>query len=269
MQRILSLGAGIQSTAVALMSTDGTLPPLDHAIFSDTGWEPQGVYDHLERLTTHLEAHGTQVHRVSWGNLRDDTLAQIDVTWIPFKVGRSGIMKRQCTENYKLLPLNAKVRQILGASTTIRDNGREKVGRLPWSARCELWVGISTDEIERVRPSRHKYMQRVDPLVDWLDMTRADCEGYLAEHWPHPVERSACIGCPYRSNGEWVDMQINDRTSWDDAVSFDAAVREMGGVYSDAYLHNDRIPLGDIDFASKPKAAPRPGCSPWGCASEE
>ncbi|KKN55324.1 hypothetical protein LCGC14_0583140, partial [marine sediment metagenome] len=42
--RILSLGAGVQSTAVLLMSCQGVLPPLDAAVFADTGWEPKAVY---------------------------------------------------------------------------------------------------------------------------------------------------------------------------------------------------------------------------------
>lgn len=39
--KVLSLGAGVQSTTVLLMSWAGELPPLDCAIFADTGWEPQ------------------------------------------------------------------------------------------------------------------------------------------------------------------------------------------------------------------------------------
>lgn len=49
--RTLSLGAGVQSTTLLLMSLDGTLPKVDYAIFADTGWEPQRVYDHLDRIT--------------------------------------------------------------------------------------------------------------------------------------------------------------------------------------------------------------------------
>lgn len=43
MINVLSLVAGVQSTTVALMSIEGALPRLDHAVFADTGWEPQGV----------------------------------------------------------------------------------------------------------------------------------------------------------------------------------------------------------------------------------
>lgn len=63
--RLLSLGAGLQSTVLALMACDGTLPKPDGAIFADTGWEPQRVYDHLDRLGEVLDEAGIPLHRVS------------------------------------------------------------------------------------------------------------------------------------------------------------------------------------------------------------
>jgi len=49
--RVLSLGAGVQSTTLALMAAHGEVGPMpDCAIFADTGWEPQAVYDHLAWL---------------------------------------------------------------------------------------------------------------------------------------------------------------------------------------------------------------------------
>ena len=74
--RVLSLGAGVQSTTVALMGVHKEIPHMDHAIFSDTGWEPQSVYDHLQWLKPILEKNGTQVHIVSAGNLRKDALGE-------------------------------------------------------------------------------------------------------------------------------------------------------------------------------------------------
>ncbi len=38
--RALSLGAGVQSTTLALLAVEGVLPMPDVAIFADTGWEP-------------------------------------------------------------------------------------------------------------------------------------------------------------------------------------------------------------------------------------
>ena len=75
---ILSLGGGVQSTALALMAAGGDLPPdfrrPSAAIFADTGWEPASVYTHLrwlvQTLGTTLPVHivramrpdGTPVH---------------------------------------------------------------------------------------------------------------------------------------------------------------------------------------------------------------
>jgi hypothetical protein len=47
--RLLSLGAGVQSTAVLLLACDGAIPPFDAAYFADTGWEPKPVYANLAR----------------------------------------------------------------------------------------------------------------------------------------------------------------------------------------------------------------------------
>ena len=48
--RVLSLGAGVQSSALALMAEEGDAPMPDCAIFADVGAEPQEVYDYLEYL---------------------------------------------------------------------------------------------------------------------------------------------------------------------------------------------------------------------------
>jgi hypothetical protein len=62
--RTLSLGAGVQSTTLLLMSLDGTLPKVDCAIFADTGWEPARVYEHLALITDAAAGGGcSRAHR--------------------------------------------------------------------------------------------------------------------------------------------------------------------------------------------------------------
>lgn len=58
--RVLSLGAGVQSTTLALLAVEGVLPKPDAAVFADTGWEPRRVYDHLDRLESVLAAGGSR-----------------------------------------------------------------------------------------------------------------------------------------------------------------------------------------------------------------
>lgn len=72
--RFLNLGAGVDSTALLLASLEGLVDSVDCAIFSDTGWEPSDVYDHLDALERFSAGAGVPVYRVSHGNLRDDVL---------------------------------------------------------------------------------------------------------------------------------------------------------------------------------------------------
>jgi hypothetical protein len=60
--RLLSLGAGVQSTAVLLLACDGVIPCFDHALFADTGWEPRQVYENLARQRPH-RLGGQHPHR--------------------------------------------------------------------------------------------------------------------------------------------------------------------------------------------------------------
>src|SRR5512142_213642 len=68
--RIISLGAGVQSTALLLLALHGEVAA-DAAIFADTGWEPAAVYAHLERLRALAAARGFPIHVVRNGDIRD------------------------------------------------------------------------------------------------------------------------------------------------------------------------------------------------------
>ena len=70
--RILSLGAGVQSSTMALMADAGEfgVKP-DAAVFADTGWEPKPVIQHLEYLKSVISY---PIHIVKKGNIQDDIL---------------------------------------------------------------------------------------------------------------------------------------------------------------------------------------------------
>ncbi len=127
--RILSLGAGVQSTTVLLMALHGEFAErLDCAIFADTGWEPQAVYEHLDWLEGKAKEGGIPLYRVSSGNLRQDLLdaaqGKSRVANPPFFVrnrdekgqydtpDRGGMLWRKCTEFYKIRPIHTRIRLI-------------------------------------------------------------------------------------------------------------------------------------------------------------
>jgi hypothetical protein len=106
-----------------------------------------------------------------------------------------------------------------------------------------------------------------------LNWRREDCLSYLTEHGWGDTPRSACVGCPYRSDAEWARLRERSPSEWDDAVAFDAAIRHgsaratagghpMRGQY---FLHAQRIPLDQVTLRPRPPAGDedRPGCGPW------
>lgn len=55
MLTVISLGAGVQSSVMALMAAKGQIKPMpDCAIFADTQAEPDHVYEWLDWLETQL-----------------------------------------------------------------------------------------------------------------------------------------------------------------------------------------------------------------------
>ena len=55
MLNVISLGAGVQSSVMALMAARGELEPtVDACIFADTGGEPESVYSFLSYLEEEL-----------------------------------------------------------------------------------------------------------------------------------------------------------------------------------------------------------------------
>lgn len=235
--RVISLGAGVQSSALLLMADAGEFGEAekpDAAIFADTGWEPRGVYEHLERLE---EVIGIPIYRVSAGNLREDALEPGHAfASMPLYIKDSGgskhQLRRQCTREYKLAPIHRKLRKLLGA-------GRPKPGSV------ELWLGISLDEATRMKPSRLKYITHRYPLIECA-MTRNACLRYLASQGFEDVPKSACIGCPYMDNARWFDMRENRPEEWADAVDFDKQIRNLRDRHGTAYLHRQAIPLEEI-----------------------
>lgn len=238
MMRVISLGAGVQSTTMALMAARGDLPMPDCAIFSDTGWEPAAVYRHLEWLVGELPF---PVHRVDRGNIRDDLMRCAEGHWadVPAFVknadGSIGLINRQCTKQYKIRPIRAKVRELLGIARK----------RSPASAVAEQWIGISTDEAMRMKPSMESWQVHKFPLIE-RQMSRRDCLRWLAERQYPVPPKSSCIGCPYHSNDQWRALTAAE---FADAVEVDRAIRNSRSK-GELFLHRQCVPLDQVDFST-------------------
>jgi len=245
MLKVISLGAGVQSTALLLMSLKGEVERADCAIFADTGWEPLAVYKCLEGLRKECEKEDFPLHIVSKGDIRQDCLDFLadpennkSRPSPPVFTDAGGPIVRTCTKDYKIQPVNKKVREILGLT-----------GKRLRSVVAEVWFGITVDEIQRMKDNPQKWLVNKYPLID-LRMDRHNCAKWLERNWPHPVSKSACIGCPYHSNGAWREMRDSDPDAFADAVEFDGDIRKhpWPGVRGKVFLHRSGEPLGEVDF---------------------
>lgn len=255
--RVLNLGAGIQSTAIYLMMCDGEIPAADVAIFSDVQSEPASVYEHLERLKS---VGGPEIVTVTAGSLEDDLHAGINSTgqthvtiptFLAINSVASGIGRRQCTKEYKVIPIERQIRSLMGCS------GRG----LGMDQSVTQVMGLSFDEPRRVERVKARFHGRRGwhvefPLFDDM-MTRADCVRYLDSRWEHPVPRSACVFCPYKTDQEWQELKTSGGADWDRAVAVDEAIRlnvSKGVADKEAaqYLHKSCVPLDEVEFKPAP-----------------
>ncbi|MYC80121.1 MAG: hypothetical protein F4W68_06470 [Cenarchaeum sp. SB0661_bin_35] len=250
--KVLSLGAGTQSTVLALMAEQGWggLEKPDLAIFADTKWEPPQVYEHLDWLEKQLSY---KVLRVSAGDIRENVLNGVTPDGNKFldmpvflinTDGTKSVAARQCTTHYKIKPIHRELRKVLEL---------EPGKRAPMDKQVEMWIGISVDEVRRMKPSRDEWITNRFPLVD-LGLTRAQLYSWFKERYPDRyLPRSACIGCPYHTNMEWKWLKENDPKSFQDAVFIDKAIREVphirGTLRGEGYLHKERKSLDAVDFS--------------------
>ena len=257
MIRVLNLGAGVQSSTVLLMIAAGEIPMVDAAIFADTGWEPAVVYSWLDEvLEPAARAAGIPLHRVSHGNIRDDiVLRQVPgdrpdgKRWssIPMYTRapgqkRSGMLRRQCTREYKIAPIHKKVRELCGLAPRQRAPRGEIL--------VEQVFGISFDEVQRMRGARSKWIRHDYPLVD-RRMTRQDCKEWMKSHgYPEPP-RSACLGCPFHSDREWRSIKDGPANEWEEVVAFDRKIRHMHGMTARCFIHRSCKPIDEVDLRTE------------------
>jgi len=252
--RYISLGAGVQSTALYLMAVEGELTPKpDFALFADTQSEPKHVMSHLSWLRENF-GHIIPIETATGGNLRQTIVDAATLEnpprfasvpfWSMGDDGREAPSTRQCTEELKIRVLRNRVRDKLGLSKGERAAGKYSV---------ECWIGISLDEVTRAKPSRDSWVTNRFPLLYDTPMRRGDCLQWMEERgYPEPG-RSACTFCPYHSMPEWRAMREQDPDSFEDACQVDEVIRVNGPLRSGGarmrnlqYVHRSLRPLREV-----------------------
>ena len=89
-----------------------------------------------------------------------------------------------------------------------------------------------------MRTSRDRWIRNRYPLIE-AGMSRQDCLDWWEARYDRPLERSACVGCPYQSRRRWVETKQRFPELFDEAVEIDANMRGNLSFAKEPYLHPD------------------------------
>tara|TARA_R110002020_G_scaffold248963_1_gene462918 strand:- start:627 stop:1481 length:855 start_codon:yes stop_codon:yes gene_type:complete len=253
----LCLGAGVQSSALVAACDLGLeingykFPRPDVVIFADTQADPPWILEQVGRLQ---EKSSLDIRTVTAGNLGDDSLygkPGLNKFGKPYNKfvtlpvyglnpdGTKTLLRRQCTREYKIDPIEKEIRKLLGY---------KKGQRIKESARALL--GISLEEAQRMKPSRTSWVTNEYPLVE-ARLRRHDCHRILKESGYPAAKRSACTFCPFHTSEEWAELKKNAEL-WEEIVAFDKAIRNLSrkGKEAPVFLHPSCKPIDEIDFSN-------------------
>lgn len=268
------------------------VPKADAAIFADTQGELPATYAHIARMQRFGDEHRLPLFITTAGSLEEDVLVGVGKShasipafirvkserpchcrraeWIEIDGGSDtelifgspdstclrcmgsgkviefsrGIQRRICTYDYKLMAIQAKTRELLGLKKGERAKGVKKV---------QAMMGISFDELVRMKPSKTEWIENSYPLVD-ARLTREDCKKIIADHGFTVPPRSSCYFCPYHRDRYWKWLKTTYPDQFDRAIAFDAKLRHsQPGLDGEAFLHDSLKPLSEIDFDDKQK----------------
>jgi hypothetical protein len=243
---IISLGAGVQSSTMALMAAKGEITPMPKAaIFADTKAEPKSVYSWLDWLEKQLPFPVIRVvYKAGLTRAIERSLETRIISGTPpwFTKNESGevvLVSRACTHDFKVHPVQMKVRELSGAK-------RGEKGK------AVLWIGISTDEVMRIKDSRYPHQVHRWPLIE-AKMNRNNCLAWMERNGLPKPSKSSCVYCPYHSNAHWREIKDNDPAGWAESIRIDNLIRE--GVRRNGkppmFVHRSCKPLAEVDLSTE------------------
>ncbi len=231
--RVLSLGWGVQSFTLAAMAALGEIQKPDLVVHADTTWEREATYAFAKRWVPWLAEHGievitTQSHRAR-PMVHQSKTSPLRYVLLPAMTAGGGMLKRQCTNEWKIAPITKLV------------NARKVKGTHVFKV-----LGISLDEWQRMRVAKEPNTTHVYPLVD-MGMRRMDCIRWLQSNGLEVPGKSSCVMCPYHDRATWEAMKQENGSDWRQACEWDETIRHLtkkdGVRDAPIYLHRACKPL--------------------------
>lgn len=259
--KILSFGAGMQSTALALMSCENAhattkgqpaphpmVPVYDLVIFCDLGFEPPWVLYQMEFTRKACEEAGIAFKSLP-SPLYEDFMRNfgerrtISIPWWTLGAdGHKSKMPRNCTIDYKVEMISKYVRwEVLGYKKGQRLRAEDKKAH-------EMHMGFSVEEAHRCKESPNPMFVNHFPLVE-MGLTRADNFAYIKDVWGLETKASACCFCPFHKNYFYQYLKENLSETYEQLVEMDELLRDKTPkppMDSDLFISRSRKRLADL-----------------------
>ena len=227
---VWSCGAGIQSTAIAVLICNGVLPKPDYAFMADCGYESQKTLEFVRRVLQPKLANAGVVLNVvptalySTADLFDPSGHCVLPAFRLKEDGSISHLSTRCNGNWK--------RKVM--VRWLREQGVVK---------CENWIGISLDERHRARGTKtEKWISYRYPLID-LQFSRKACVDLIkSAKWEMPI-RTSCVICPQRTQFEWLRLKYECPEDFERACKIEKEIQERD---PRIYLSSRCKPLSSI-----------------------
>jgi len=190
MKRILSFGAGKDSTAILILHLFVEDLDIDHVVFADTGAESKGTYQHIEFIK--------------------DLCADAD---LPFHhIARDGENIIEWCERLGIVPVMPGGSHI--CSKKFKGDVIQKWAAEKFNEPVAYLIGIEANETRRAKrftPPKGDENIYEYPLIE-RGFDRDDCDRLL-KTYGLDVPKSSCVFCPFMSPEEIKTIR-NDPDAW-------------------------------------------------------
>ncbi len=121
------------------------------------------------------------------------------------------------------------------------------------------WIGISRDELRRIRAQHRPWLELWYPLIFEVPHTRQQCVQRIRDTgWSGDIPHSACWICPNKGDREWIEMRRTDPQDFEACLIAEAKIRETDPHF---YLHESCKPLSEVRFDQQQSMFPENGCT--------
>ena len=255
--KILSFGAGMQSTALALMACENAVntpvpypavPIYDAVIFCDLGLEPPWVARQVEFTRCACEQARIPFYVLDTPLYQDfmqnfGERRTISIPWWTLKEdGHKSKMPRNCTIDYKIEAISKFVRwELLGYRKGQRLRPEDVKAH-------EMHMGFSAEEAQRCKENPNRLFVNRFPLVE-MGLTRADNYKYILEEWGLDTKASACAFCPFHRNYFFQYIKEHEPKTYAAVMGVDNLLRDKNPkppMDSDLFISRSRKRIADL-----------------------